>query len=183
MQEEKNAANIPLAESLWASVLRTACQKLFWDIWFKIMRKPTQTVRWMERISKHVAGSTQAQWGRGQFLELGGGCASQGILPFPPERTLTALVFAGLEGGRKNSPERPPCQRLSREGSSLSWAIIALNEYEAVVTKPCFYIIALRICRKEIVQILHIIIRQSGAARKEPWTVHLYPLTHCQEKR
>ena len=118
MQEEENAADIPLAESLWASVLRTACQELFWDIWFKIMRKPTQAVRWMERTSKQVARSTQAQWGGGHSQSCGGGFASQGILPFPPERTLTALVFSGLKGSRMNSPERPPRQWLSREGSS-----------------------------------------------------------------
>ena len=62
----------------------------------------------MEHTSEQVAGSTQAQWGGGQFPELGGGWASQGILLFPPERTLTALEFAGLEGTRKNSPERLP---------------------------------------------------------------------------
>lgn len=82
---------------------------------------------------------------------------------FCPSLLRGQLLLWYLQGsaGRKNSPEKAsmPAAQQRREFPLLS--NLALNEYEAVVTKPCFYIIALRICRKEIVQILHII-RQSG---------------------
>lgn len=41
--EKDNKANTLLVEFLLASVLRTACQELFWDMWLK-MRKATEAV-------------------------------------------------------------------------------------------------------------------------------------------
>lgn len=100
MQEEENAANIPLAESLWASVLRTACQKLFWDIWFKIMRKPTQAVRWMERISAR-GREHPGTVGTGPVPGVGGRVCFPGDSALPSWEDTYCFGICRARGGQK----------------------------------------------------------------------------------
>lgn len=121
MQEEENAANIPLAESLWASVLRTACQKLFWDIWFKIMRKPTQAVRWMEHISAR-GREHPGTVGTGPVPGVGGRVCFPGDSALPSWEDSYCFGICRARGGQKELSRKAsmPAAQQRREFPLLS---------------------------------------------------------------
>lgn len=144
--------------------------------------KITQAVRWMGSISAR-GREHPGTVGTGQFLELGGGCASQGILPFPPERTVTALVFAGLEAGRRTLQKGLPCQRLwQRKGVPL-----LSNHCTEWVWSSGYKALLLHYCSQNLQEgnCTNIAYNNQTVRGSKEGTMNssLISLTHCQEKR
>ena len=101
----------------------------FWDIWFKIMRKPTQAVRWMEHTSEQVAGSTQAQWGGGQFPELGGRVCFPGdsALPSWEDTYCSGICWARRDQKELSRKASMPAAQQRREFPLLSNDLLWMN--------------------------------------------------------
>lgn len=114
----------------------------FWDIWFKIMRKPTQAVRWMERTSEQVVGSTQAQWGGGQFLELGGRVCFPGDSALPSWEDTYCSGICWARGDQKELSRKAsmPAAQQRREfpllSNDLHWMNMS-SRYKALLLHDC----------------------------------------------